>query len=149
MAAKPAAHSTLGRHILLDVWGVDYEVLNDLDRMRATLFDAAKASGATVVDDSFHRFPVQGLSGILVLAESHISVHTFPEHGYASFDIFTCGGRVDPVVACAHIVRTLKADRHFARHFVRGTERGIREDAISLPIGQGGSLASSVRPVWS
>lgn len=149
MAAKPTAHSTLGRHILLDVWGVDYEVLNDLERMRDTLFAAAKASGATVVDDSFHRFPVQGLSGILVLAESHITVHTFPEHGYASFDIFTCGGRVDPVVACAHIVGTLKADRHFARHFVRGTERGIREDAIALPLRGGEPVPSSARPAWT
>ncbi|MBE3591202.1 MAG: adenosylmethionine decarboxylase [Firmicutes bacterium] len=127
MAVELGSHDTRGRHILLDVWGVDYDLLNDLEAVKDTMRRAAIECGATIVDDSFHRFPVQGLSGVVVLAESHISVHTFPEHGYASFDIFTCGDHIEPAVACDYIVRRLKAERHYARYFVRGDEQGIFE----------------------
>ncbi len=122
-------YETLGRHILLDVWGVDSEKLNDLAFMRRTLLKAASACGATVMKAAFQRFPVQGLSGVLVLAESHISVHTHPEHQYASFDVFTCGTTLDPKQACRYIVETLAAPRYFVREFVRGREDGIRDVA--------------------
>ncbi len=120
-------HQTFGRHILLDVWGVDYDKLNDLGLMRQTMLRAAEACGATVVKTAFQRFPVQGLSGVVVLAESHISVHTHPEHRYASFDIFTCGTTIDPGVACRYIVDTLRVQRYNAREFVRGEEDGIKD----------------------
>jgi S-adenosylmethionine decarboxylase len=120
-------HPTHGRHILLDVWGVEPERLNDLESMQEAMLGAAAAAGATVVDSTFHRFPVQGLSGVVVLAESHISVHTFPEHGYAAFDIFTCGNRVDPERACEHLVRCVNAEDSFTKRFVRGLQTGIEE----------------------
>lgn len=123
-------HQTHGRHILLDVWGVDAETLNDLETIQEAMLGAAAAAGATVVDSTFHRFPVQGLSGVVVLAESHISVHTFPEHGYAAFDIFTCGSRVDPERACNHLVRAVRADDRFTRRFTRGLPSGIAENAV-------------------
>jgi len=120
-------HQTHGRHILLDVWGVDADTLNDLESMQEAMLGAAVAAGARVVDATFHRFPVQGLSGVVVLAESHISVHTFPEHGYAAFDIFTCGSRVDPERACEHLVSCVHADGRFTRRFTRGLPGGIEE----------------------
>ena len=120
-------HLPRGRHILFDVWGVDPDLLNDVARMRAAMLDAADAAGASVVDDRFHRFPVQGLSGVIVLAESHISVHTFPEHNYAAFDVFTCGAHVDPEEACRHLLRELRAERWFVRRVLRGVEDGIVE----------------------
>ena len=123
-------HQTHGRHILLDVWGVDAETLNDLETIQEAMLGAAAAAGATVVDSTFHRFPVQGLSGVVVLAESHISVHTFPEHGYAAFDIFTCGTRVDPERACDHLVRAVRADDRFTRRFIRGLPSGIAENEL-------------------
>lgn len=123
-------HQTHGRHILLDVWGVDAETLNDLETIQEAMLGAAAAAGATVVDSTFHRFPVQGLSGVVVLAESHISVHTFPEHGYAAFDIFTCGTRVDPERACDHLVRAVRADDRFTRRFTRGLPGGIAENEM-------------------
>ena len=123
-------HQTHGRHILLDVWGVDAETLNDLETIQEAMLGAAAVAGATVVDSTFHRFPVQGLSGVVVLAESHISVHTFPEHGYAAFDIFTCGTRVDPERACDHLVRAVRADDRFARRFTRGLPSGIAENQV-------------------
>ena len=123
-------HQTHGRHILLDVWGVDADTLNDLESMQEAMLGAAAAAGASVVDSTFHRFPVQGLSGVVVLAESHISVHTFPEHGYAAFDIFTCGTRVDPELACEHLVRCVRADERFTRRFTRGLPGGIEENEV-------------------
>ena len=122
-------HATRGRHILLDIWGVGFNVLNDLERIQSALLGAAAAAGATVVDTSFHRFPVQGLSGVVVLAESHISVHTFPEHDYAAFDIFTCGSRVSPEDACDFLVDQLGAERCYKRRFLRGDSEGILENA--------------------
>lgn len=120
-------HETMGRHILLDVWGVDFKKLNDLSLMRRTMTKAAVSCGATVVKTAFQRFPVQGLSGVVVLAESHISVHTHPEHNYASFDIFTCGTTIDPNVACDFIVDSLGVSRYNMRELIRGDEDGIRD----------------------
>lgn len=125
-------HPTHGRHILLDVWGVGAAALNDVVAMQEAMLGAAAAAGAVVVDATFHRFPVQGLSGVVVLAESHISVHTFPEHGYAAFDIFTCGSRVDPEAACEHLVRCVHAEDAFTRRFVRGVQGGIADQVADL-----------------
>ncbi|MDI3299268.1 MAG: adenosylmethionine decarboxylase [Bacillota bacterium] len=127
-------HDTVGHHVLLDVWGVPFETLNDLDGMRDLLREAARISGATVVEETFHRFPVQGLSGVLVLAESHISVHTTPEHGYASFDVFTCGENMRPMEAARFLVDALPSSRYYVREFVRGTEAGIVEAEEPLPV---------------
>ncbi len=124
-------HLPHGRHILLDVWGVSAERLNDLEGMQQAMLGAAVAAGATVVDSTFHRFPVQGLSGVVVLAESHISVHTFPEHGYAAFDVFTCGSRVDPEMACRHLVQAVQAEDRYVRRFLRGHPEGIEEQAVT------------------
>ena len=125
--SETVEHTTYGRHVLLDVWGVPFADLNDLELMKQTMRAAAAACQATVVSETFYRFPVQGLSGVLVLAESHISVHTTPEHEYASFDIFTCGENMDPCLAAEHIVRALSVPKWFIRQFERGTESGIEE----------------------
>lgn len=131
-------HQTEGRHILLDVWGVGFGVLNDLEGIRSAMLGAAEAAGATVVDSSFHRFPIQGLSGVVVLSESHISVHTFPEHDYAAFDIFTCGSHVDPERGADFLVDRLGADRCFTRRFLRGASTGIEENEATVVLGAAG-----------
>ncbi len=121
-------HETLGQHILLDVWETDFEKLNDSGFIKQIMLEAAEVSGATVITSTFQEFPVQGLSGVVVLSESHISVHTYPEHGYASFDIYTCGEHVDPRLACEYIVNKLGTRRYYEREFVRGkAETGIIE----------------------
>lgn len=97
--------------------------------------EAALACGATIVKTAFQEFPVQGLSGVVVLAESHISVHTHPEHQYASFDIFTCGTVINPREACQYIVEQLNVEHYFQREFIRGVSTGI-QDAESDVVGQ-------------
>ena len=80
----------LGRHALLDLYDCDPALLDDLDFLRALFLRTAKELHCTLVEECFHRYAPQGVSGVLVIAESHLSVHTWPEHGYAAVDLFTC-----------------------------------------------------------
>lgn len=91
--------STFGRHVTMDLRDVDFEKLNDVDYLRNTMVEAANRSGATIVGESFIRFNPQGVTGVLVLSESHLSIHTYPEEGFAAIDCYTCGTTVDPELA--------------------------------------------------
>lgn len=93
MNAWPADQGlTLGRHMLADLHGVCAELLTDVDRIEAVLMQAACAAGATPLFGKFHQFGAgQGITGVLLLQESHISIHTWPEFGFAAVDAFMCG----------------------------------------------------------
>ena len=107
-----------GTHLLIDLY--DAEGLDDLDRMEDTLRDCVEKSGATLLHFHLHHFtPNDGISGVAVLAESHISVHTWPEAGYAAFDAFMCGD-ADPH-ACVEILgKAFNAGRVSVREQRRG-----------------------------
>ena len=98
----------LGTHVLLELRDCDPELLNDLAYIRQELLRAASAVDAHVVGESFHQFTPQGVTGILSIAESHISIHTWPEHGYAAADVFTCGDCTMPEQAAALIIDALR-----------------------------------------
>ncbi len=85
----------LGRHLTVEYYDCDARVLADVAGMQEIFIAAAHASGATVLESSFHAFKPQGVSGIVVISESHFAVHAWPEHDYAAVDIFTCGDRID------------------------------------------------------
>jgi S-adenosylmethionine decarboxylase len=111
----------LGTHVLLDLHGVAGAVLTDCPLIEQVLLDAAAAAGARVLGSRFHPFgPGQGITGVLLLAESHISIHTWPEHGYAAVDVFMCGD-ARPMVAIALIRDRLDAVRSSVRECSRGT----------------------------
>ena len=97
----------LGRHLLLDLRDCNKEVLNDLAFLRDALVSAAEKAGAEVLEKTFRQFEPQGVSGVVVIAESHLSIHTWPEHGYVAIDIFTCGDSVMPEVAAEALVAAL------------------------------------------
>ena len=88
----------LGRQILVEFYDCDREVLNDAGRIRDIMIDGTRKSGATIVTDAFHTFSPHGVSGVIVIAESHVTIHTWPEYGYAAVDVFTCGETIDPWV---------------------------------------------------
>ena len=111
----------LGKHLLLELNGCDLKLLNDISFIKETMLAAAKESGATVLGESFHQFSPQGVSGVIIIAESHLTVHTWPEHGYAGADIFTCGTRVKPEKAAKVIIAKLKP----ITHSIILMERGI------------------------
>ena len=117
--------NALGRHLLLELKICNEEVLNDLGFIRDCLNEAAVQSGATVVGESFYRFSPQGVSGVVNIAESHISIHTWPEYKYAAVDVFTCGDDVDPEAAARLITEKLGAQSHSLIE----VRRGIMEDS--------------------
>jgi S-adenosylmethionine decarboxylase proenzyme len=85
----------LGTHWIVDVWKCDFSILNNRALIEDTLLKAVSKAGATVLSSRFHTFEPQGVTGIVEIAESHVSVHTWPEHNFMALDIFTCGDRVD------------------------------------------------------
>ena len=112
-----------GTHLIIDLWGARY--LNDLERMEAALRRAVDASGATLLHIHLHHFtPEGGISGVAVLAESHISVHTWPERNFAAFDVFMCGDAV-PSKALHVLEDTFFPSRMNISRHLRGI---VRED---------------------
>lgn len=112
--------NALGRHLLLELQGCDREALNDIGFLRSIMLAAARECGATVLGESFHQFRPQGVSGIVVIAESHLFIHTWPEYGYAAADIFTCGNTVKPERAMEVLVKELKSENHSMVEMRRG-----------------------------
>ena len=98
----------------------DKEVLNDVAFLKGVLRAAASECGATVLGESFHRFSPQGVSGVMVIAESHLFIHTWPEYGYVAADIFTCGNSVQPEKAAQTLIRKLGAKSHSIVEIQRG-----------------------------
>lgn len=113
--------STFGRHVTMDLREVSFEKLNDADFLRSIMVEAANKSGATIVGESFIRFNPQGVTGVLVLSESHLSIHTYPEEGFAAIDCYTCGSSVDPEVACDYLKAVLGGRVAGFRALRRGT----------------------------
>lgn len=98
----------LGRHILAEYFSCDKEILNDVGALEKFLNDAAKAANATVISSSFRTFQPFGVSGVVIIAESHLAIHTWPEYGYAAIDFFTCGDSADPWKAHEYLKKLLK-----------------------------------------
>jgi len=99
-----AAVTALGHHLLAEFTGCDAASLADLQGITSAMLEAAKASGATIVTHSFHHFSPHGVSGAVIIAESHLAIHTWPEHQFAAVDYFSCGS-VD-TAAALDVLRT-------------------------------------------
>lgn len=95
--------NALGTHVLVELRDCDANALNDLQIVESTLIDTAKRIGATIIGHAFHQFSPQGVTGVVIIAESHICIHTWPEHRYAAVDIFTCGDTSRLEEATQHI----------------------------------------------
>jgi S-adenosylmethionine decarboxylase proenzyme len=100
---------SLGYHVMLELFDCDREILNDVNKIEEYMIHAAKKAGATIISSSFHHFNPHGVSGVIVIAESHLAIHTWPEYGYAAVDVFTCGKTVDTVMACNYLKKTMCA----------------------------------------
>ena len=112
--------NALGKHLLLELKDCDREVLNDLDFLKDTLLAAASEAGATIMGESFHQFNPHGVSGVVIIAESHLFIHTWPECGYAAIDVFTCGDSVQPEKAVQKLLGGLRAKSHSIMEIQRG-----------------------------
>ena len=116
--------NVLGKHLLLELKDCNRETIDDIEFIKKILCETAERIGATIVNQAFHKFAPQGVSGVVVIAESHISIHTWPEYGYASVDIFTCGNIIDPKSAISLLVERLEAKES---SFIE-LKRGILQD---------------------
>jgi len=110
---------TIGRHLLVEYLDCDASILDDKDMIEKLLIEAAEAAGTTVVASVIKSFEPQGVSGVVVIEESHLSVHTWPENAYAAVDFFTCGNG-DPLKAHNVIYKGLKAQKSEYKLFKRG-----------------------------
>lgn len=110
----------LGRHLLLELFDCDPDVINNLEAVKSAMIEAAGQAQATIADVVFHEFNPFGISGLVVIEKSHLSVHTWPEHRYAAVDIFFCGDILQPEVAAFYLVEKFKPERTNAAEFKRG-----------------------------
>jgi len=101
--------TALGRHILVEYYDCNLELLNEQEYVERIFVEAAQLAKATIVKSVFHKFSPHGVSGVVVIAESHIAIHSWPEYGYAAVDIFTCGDTIDPWIIFNHIKEGLQA----------------------------------------
>lgn len=112
--------NALGRHLLLELFDCDIHAINSLEAVKGALIEAAKRAQATIVDVVFHEFNPFGISGVVVIAESHLSIHTWPEYRYAALDIFSCGETLQPELAATYLVEQFGAERASVVELQRG-----------------------------
>lgn len=112
--------NTLGRHILVEFYGCNPEILNDVIVIEKSMVGAAKEAQATVINSTFHHFSPYGVSGVVVIQESHLAIHAWPEYQYAAVDIFTCGTEVNPWIAYDFLKKAFEADHGSAMEINRG-----------------------------
>jgi S-adenosylmethionine decarboxylase proenzyme len=112
---------SLGKHIIVEMYDCDKRKLNNHVQVQKFMVGAAQAAKATVVRADFHQFNPYGVSGAVIIAESHLTIHTWPEYGYAAVDVFTCGDEIDPWVCVQHLIKVFQPKSHQAIEMKRGT----------------------------
>jgi S-adenosylmethionine decarboxylase proenzyme len=122
----------LGKHILVELYDCNSEILNDPKKIEESMNKAADLAGATIVSSSFHHFSPHGVSGVVVIAESHLTIHTWPEYGYAAVDLFTCGETVDPWIAFDFLKQTYKCSHFSVMEMKRGQIGVVNQDVKNL-----------------
>lgn len=124
--------NSLGRHILVEFHGCSAEILNDVPRIEHDMLEAATRSGATIINSVFHHFSPFGVSGVIVIQESHLAIHTWPEYRYAAVDLFTCGDSVNPWVSYESLKTAFEAEHGSAIELNRGQLELLEKTDIDL-----------------
>ena len=109
-----------GEHYILELYDCPAGLLNDRAFVERALREATAESGTTLINEIVHKFHPQGVTGLALLAESHISIHTWPEANYAAADVFTCGNKAKPAKACEYLIRSFQAGQHTMTQMQRG-----------------------------
>ena len=111
---------SLGRHLLIELYDCEAKILTDVHKVESIMVEAAKYAKAHIVDVVFHTFNPNGISGVIVIAESHLSIHTWPEYNFASIDVYTCGNEINPWKAYSYMAKKFKAKNMTAMEMKRG-----------------------------
>lgn len=109
-----------GRHLIAELYKCNSELLDNLPQLERIMVHAALLAGAEVREVVFHKFQPQGVSGVIIISESHLAIHTFPEFSYAAVDIYTCGHRLNPNDAYCYIANQLQASCTLVKEIPRG-----------------------------
>jgi S-adenosylmethionine decarboxylase proenzyme len=120
----------LGRQVLVEFYDCAEDAFADEAALRQHVRDAITASGGTIVTDVFHRFNPYGITGIVVITESHVAIHTWPEHRYVAIDIFTCGSTLDPWIIRDVLAQRLRPANTASMELQRGA---IKEAGFAIP----------------
>ena len=145
--------STLGRHIIVEFYNCQPEIINSVVQIEQHMEAAASTAGATVINTTFHHFSPYGVSGVVVIQESHLAIHTWPEYGYASVDLFTCGDTVDPWVSYEYLKNAFKASHGSAVEMRRGEMNLLKKKELSLTAlrdekSAGEGIPKRTRDIW-
>jgi S-adenosylmethionine decarboxylase len=111
---------SLGRHILAEYFHCNKDILNDPIHIEKLMIAAAKEANATILSVSVRTFEPFGVSAVVIIAESHLSIHTWPEYGYAAIDFFTCGDEADPWKAHLFLTKELESKKTTEKEVLRG-----------------------------
>jgi len=122
MAKK--VYESIGHHYIVEASGCNPKTIGSVERVQQILVKAAEIAGAQVWSISFSKFPPHGVSGVVVISESHISTHTWPELGYVALDIYTCGNNIDPEKAVVYAVEAFGASTSHITEITRGIDEG-------------------------
>jgi S-adenosylmethionine decarboxylase proenzyme len=134
--AQPAPN--LGKHLLVEFFDCDPNVLNNNALVEQRMIEAAHACKATIVETCFHHFSPYGVSGVIVIEESHFTIHTWPEYGYASVDLYTCGDLCDPVSGFNYLQDAFMAKHSSFIEFKRGLMNPSTGEMLKMPAMQVG-----------
>lgn len=142
---------TIGRHLAVDMYGCSFDILNNLDFIKTAMLAAVKDADMKLLDLSYHKFEPQGLTAIALLGQSHMSIHTYPELGYAAVDVFTCGDLSRPDKALSVLKRYLKPEKTKTTNIMRG-DFGSQKDMkprIKVSIAPLRRVRNTSARVWS
>ena len=119
----------LGKHILIEFWKCEKSVLDDIGAVENLMLEAAKKAKVTIVEKCFHKFSPYGVSGVVVIAESHLAIHTWPEYNYAAVDFFTCNKNCNTDIAIEYLKEGFKSEDYHVNIIKRGNlEKGVVND---------------------
>jgi len=117
---------SLGKHILAEMYDCNNDLLDDTKFIEKVMLKAAELSLATIISSSFHKFSPHGVSGVVVIAESHMAIHTWPEYGFVAIDLFTCGDTVNPWLGFDYLKEVLEASNISTIELKRGQLHNVR-----------------------
>lgn len=115
----------LGTHLIAEFYGCNARKISKVSYVKEAMEEAALKSNATIIQSTFHQFNPYGVSGVVIIAESHLSIHSWPEYGYASIDVYTCGDHVDPWITLRYLEKAFEASDIEITELPRGRESKI------------------------
>ncbi len=127
-SVSPTPPAALGQHSLFDLWECDPARISNRDLLREALLEVIQQHNGTIVEQVFHQFSPHGVTGVIVLAESHLAIHTWPEHAFAALDLFTCSATLDHAAIERSLGEALGARRMERRSEARGTPQAVPEN---------------------